>query len=200
MSGAAKKVVPGNADVSIYEIMERCALSEDDERQLQGVRRIEGHDLHQHAVLARGGRSPAAHERAGVQDRLRRVQQLPAAEAHRVIRQADHSQHRHEHDRERRARPSRSSRAPAFRTRCCTPRISIRRRRTWFASARWSSSARRFRSAVIGLSDHTTDNVACLGAVALGASIVERHFTDRHVPRRPRHRLLDGREGVPRAD
>src|SRR6187402_1947047 len=35
MSGAAKKVVPGNADVSIYEIMRRCALSEDDERQLK---------------------------------------------------------------------------------------------------------------------------------------------------------------------
>jgi N-acetylneuraminate synthase len=32
---------------------------------------------------------------------------------------------------------------------------------------------------VIGLSDHTTNNVACLGAVALGASILERHFTDR---------------------
>jgi sialic acid synthase SpsE len=30
----------------------------------------------------------------------------------------------------------------------------------------------------IGLSDHTTDNIACLGAVALGASILERHFTD----------------------
>ena len=27
MSGAAKKVVPGNASVSIYQIMERCALS-----------------------------------------------------------------------------------------------------------------------------------------------------------------------------
>src|SRR5215216_5726509 len=35
MSGAAKKVVPGNATVSIYEIMQRCALSEGDEKQLQ---------------------------------------------------------------------------------------------------------------------------------------------------------------------
>ncbi len=35
MSGAAKKVVPGNAKVSIYEIMRRCALSEDDERKLK---------------------------------------------------------------------------------------------------------------------------------------------------------------------
>jgi sialic acid synthase SpsE len=35
-----------------------------------------------------------------------------------------------------------------------------------------------FPDAVLGLSDHTTDNFACLGAVALGASILERHFTD----------------------
>ena len=34
MSGAARKVIPGNADVSIYEIMERCALSEQDEWEL----------------------------------------------------------------------------------------------------------------------------------------------------------------------
>jgi len=30
----------------------------------------------------------------------------------------------------------------------------------------------------IGLSDHTLTNASCLGAVALGASILERHFTD----------------------
>jgi len=35
-----------------------------------------------------------------------------------------------------------------------------------------------FPDAVVGLSDHTTDNLACFGAVALGASILERHFTD----------------------
>jgi N-acetylneuraminate synthase len=35
-----------------------------------------------------------------------------------------------------------------------------------------------FPDAVVGLSDHTTSNLACLGAVALGASILERHFTD----------------------
>ncbi|MDC0269653.1 N-acetylneuraminate synthase family protein [Synechococcus sp. AH-551-N23] len=38
--------------------------------------------------------------------------------------------------------------------------------------------AKTFPNAVIGLSDHTIDNLACLGAVALGASILERHFTD----------------------
>ena len=35
-----------------------------------------------------------------------------------------------------------------------------------------------FPNAVIGLSDHTISNLACFGAVALGASILERHFTD----------------------
>ena len=35
-----------------------------------------------------------------------------------------------------------------------------------------------FPNVVIGLSDHTTSNLACFGAVALGASILERHFTD----------------------
>ena len=35
-----------------------------------------------------------------------------------------------------------------------------------------------FPDAVVGLSDHTTSNYTCLGAVSLGASILERHFTD----------------------
>jgi N-acetylneuraminate synthase len=35
-----------------------------------------------------------------------------------------------------------------------------------------------FPELVFGLSDHTLNNNACLGAVALGASILERHFTD----------------------
>jgi N-acetylneuraminate synthase len=35
-----------------------------------------------------------------------------------------------------------------------------------------------FPDTVFGLSDHTLNNNACLGAVALGASILERHFTD----------------------
>ena len=35
-----------------------------------------------------------------------------------------------------------------------------------------------FPDAVVGLSDHTTSNYTCLGAVAKGASILERHYTD----------------------
>ena len=35
-----------------------------------------------------------------------------------------------------------------------------------------------FPDAVVGLSDHTTSNYTSFGAVSLGASILERHFTD----------------------
>ena len=35
-----------------------------------------------------------------------------------------------------------------------------------------------FPNAIVGLSDHTQSNHACFGAVALGSSILERHFTD----------------------
>lgn len=38
--------------------------------------------------------------------------------------------------------------------------------------------AEAFPDAVVGLSDHTLNNATCLGAVAVGASILERHFTD----------------------
>ena len=35
-----------------------------------------------------------------------------------------------------------------------------------------------FPEAVVGLSDHSKDNLACIGAISVGASIVERHFAD----------------------
>lgn len=37
---------------------------------------------------------------------------------------------------------------------------------------------------VFGLSDHTVTNHACYGAIALGASILERHFTDSRITRK----------------
>lgn len=42
-----------------------------------------------------------------------------------------------------------------------------------------SQLAKEFPNALVGLSDHTTNNLACYGAVALGACVLERHFTDR---------------------
>lgn len=45
---------------------------------------------------------------------------------------------------------------------------------------------------VVGLSDHTLDNVAALGAVALGGRIVEKHITvDRRLPGPDHHYALE---------
>lgn len=35
MSNAARKIIPGNADVSIYDVMEQCALNEEEELELK---------------------------------------------------------------------------------------------------------------------------------------------------------------------
>jgi len=42
MSSAAKDVIPGNASVSIYDIMKRCALDEDDEIKLKNYVETKG--------------------------------------------------------------------------------------------------------------------------------------------------------------
>jgi len=52
MTDEAKGIFPPNADVSIWEVMARCALSKDDEIALKNARRSAGHDLHLDAVLA----------------------------------------------------------------------------------------------------------------------------------------------------
>ena len=51
-------VIPGNADESIWDIMARCALTEDEERQIKAAVEIQGHDLPLHPVFA--GRGVAA--------------------------------------------------------------------------------------------------------------------------------------------
>lgn len=43
MSSAAKKVIPGNSSRSIYDIIESCVLSEEDELELK--RYVESRDM-----------------------------------------------------------------------------------------------------------------------------------------------------------
>ena len=42
MNKAAKKVIPGNATISIYEIMERCLLNETEELELKNYTESQG--------------------------------------------------------------------------------------------------------------------------------------------------------------
>lgn len=177
MSSAAMRVKPGNADVSIYEIMQRCALSENDEKQLQKY------------VETRGMTFISTPFSRAAADRLQGMN-VPAYK----IGSGECNNH-----------PLLKHIAgfgkPIILSTGMNTIFSVRKAVEIFESANVPYAlmhttnlyptpphlvrlgamvelGRAFQKAVIGLSDHTTDNVACLGAVALGASILERHFTD----------------------
>lgn len=177
MSGAAKKVVPGNATVSIYEIMARCALSEADERELQ--RYVEANGM----IFISTPFSRAA------ADRLRGMD-VPA---YKIGSGECNNYPLLKH--------IASFGKPIILSTGMNTIESVRKAVDIFEAANVPYALMHttnlyptpphlvrlgamvelknaFPNAVVGLSDHTTDNIASLGAVALGASILERHFTD----------------------
>lgn len=177
MSGAAKKVVPGNADVSIYEIMQRCALSESDEIELQQF------------VESRGMIFISTPFSRAAADRLRKMN-VPA---YKIGSGECNNYPLLKH--------IASFGKPIILSTGMNTIDSVRKAVEIFEAAgvpyalmhttnlyptpphlvrlgAMVELKNAFPNAVVGLSDHTTDNVACLGAVALGASILERHFTD----------------------
>ena len=178
MSEEAKFVIPSNADISIYEIMSNCALSEDDEFKLMQ------HIQSRNVIFISTPFSRAAAER------LKRFD-VPAIKIgsgecnnYPLIDYVAHmgkpviiSTGMNTIDT---VRPSveilRAAGIPYALLHCTniypTPPELVR----LGAIAKLREA---FPDAVIGLSDHTTSNYTCLGAVALGASILERHFTDR---------------------
>jgi sialic acid synthase SpsE len=177
MSEAAKRVVPGNASVSIYEIMARCALSEDDEWRLREY-------VHERGMIFIS--TPFSRAAA---DRLEKMD-VPAYK----IGSGECNNYpllRH----------IASFGKPVILSTGMNTIESVRKAVDIFTAARvpvallhttnlyptpphlvrlgaMSELANAFPDHVFGLSDHTTDNLACIAAIALGASIVERHFTD----------------------
>jgi N-acetylneuraminate synthase len=177
MSGAAKTVVPGNADVSIYEIMRRCALSESDELRLRDYVHTQG------MIFISTPFSRAA------ADRLARMD-VPAFK----IGSGECNNYpllRH----------IAAFGKPVILSTGMNTVASVRKAVAIFDEVQvpvallhttnlyptpphlvrlgaMSELAAAFPDKVYGLSDHTTDNLACIAAVALGASILERHFTD----------------------
>lgn len=177
MSGEAKSVIPGNADVSIYEIMERCALNEEDETKLKEYVESKG------AIFISTPFSRAAAlrlERMGVpaykigsgECNNYPLLDLIASFGKPIILSTGMNDI-----------PSIEKSVNIFRkhqTPFCllhttnlypTPDHLIR-------IGAMEELQQAFPDAVVGLSDHSIDNLACLGAVAAGASVLERHFTD----------------------
>lgn len=178
MSDEAKLVIPGNADVSIYEIMARCALSEADERALMK------HVQQRGAIFISTPFSRAAADRlvefdipafkvgSGECNNYPLIKHIARFGKPAIISTGMNSIES--------VRPSveilRKAKIPYALMHCTnvypTPPELVR-------LGAMSQLKEAFPDAVIGLSDHTTSNYPCLGSVALGASILERHFTDR---------------------
>lgn len=177
MSGAAKKVIPGNADVSIYEIMEKCSLNEEDETALKKYVESKG------MIFLSTPFSRAAAERlekmnvAAYKIGSGECNNYPLLEhiasfnkpvilstGMNTIKSVAKSVKIFEDKNVPLALLHTTNLYP-------TPVHLVR-----FGAMQELSKA--FPENVFGLSDHTLTNHACLGAVALGASILERHFTD----------------------
>lgn len=178
MSDEAKSVIPGNADVSIYEIMARCALSEADEIKLKNYVESKGmifistpfsraaaHRLERMGVMAYKIGSGECNNYPLIKLIASFGKPIILSTGMNTIASIQKS-----------VDIIRQAGVPYALLHCTniypTPYEDVR-------LAAMNELADKFPDAVVGLSDHTLDNYACLGAVALGASILERHFTDK---------------------
>jgi N-acetylneuraminate synthase len=177
MSDEAKQVIPSNADVSIYEIMARCALNEYEElslmRHIQSKNCIFISTPFSRAAADRLERFnvPAYKIGSGECNNYPLIRHIAKAGKPIILSTGMNSIDS--------IRPAvdvlREFKIPYALLHTTniypTPPELVR-------LGAMNILQSEFPDAVVGLSDHTTDNLACFGAVALGASILERHFTD----------------------
>lgn len=178
MSDEAKSVIPGNADVSIYEIMARCALNEADEIKLKEYVESKGMifistPFSRAAALRLHKMDIPAYKIGSGECNNYPLIKLIASFGKPIILSTGMNSIAA-------IRKSvdiiRAAGVPYALLHCTNVYP------TAYSDVRLGAMnqlAAAFPDAVIGLSDHTLDNYACLGAVALGSSILERHFTDR---------------------
>ena len=178
MSSAAKEIIPGNADISIYEIMERCALSEKDEIKLKEYIESKG------AIFISTPFSRAAVDRlermnvcaykvgSGECNNYPLIEYIASLNKPMIISTGMNSIKSVAKTVEI-VKTYNISYALLHTTNIYpTPAKLVR-------LGAMQQMQQAFPDAEIGLSDHTTSNLACFAAVALGANILERHFIDR---------------------
>lgn len=177
MSAAAKTVIPGNADISIYEIMKRCALSELEERILKeyveskgmifistpfsraAANRLESFDV------------PAYKIGSGECNNYPLLEHIAVFGKPVILSTGMNS-------------IESVKKAVAIFDKAKVP-VALLHTTNLYPTpihlvrlGAMQELHEAFPDKVFGLSDHTLNNNACLGAIALGASILERHFTD----------------------
>jgi len=177
MSGHAKTVIPGNSDKSIYEIMEDCSLSEDEEIALKEYIEKKGMIF-----------ISTPFSRAAV-DRLIKMDvpafKIGSGECNNFPLLEYISSFK---------KPIILSTGMNTMNEVGTAIGIFKKADVDFAILHTTNLyptppnlvrlgamqeiAEKFPGIIYGLSDHTVTNHACFGAVALGASILEKHFTD----------------------
>lgn len=178
MSKEAKKVIPGNANVSIYEIMKRCALSEEDEIRLKQYvedkgmiylstpfSRAAADRLEKMGVVAYKIGSGECNNYPLLEHIANFGKPIILSTGMNNINSVKKAVDIFERYKIKYALLHTTNLYP-------TPTHLVR-------LGAMQELQQHFPNAIVGLSDHTTNNLACFAATALGASILERHFTDR---------------------
>lgn len=177
MSDEARKVIPGNATVSIYDIMEKCALSEDEERELKEYTESLGMEF----LSTPFSRAAAERlERLGVKaykigsgemNHYPLLDYVASFGKPMIVSTGMNSIE----DIKKAVQILENRKVPyaLLHTTNLYPTIPELVR-----LGGMQQIMREFPNATVGLSDHTTNNFACIAAMALGAKVVERHYTD----------------------
>ena len=177
MSIEAKSIIPSNADVSIYEIIERCALSESDEFKLmtyinqRGAIFISTPFSREAANRLAKFNVPAFKIGSGECNNYPLIKHIVKFGKPIILSTGMNTIET--------IKPAvkilQDSNISFALLHCTniypTPPELVR-------LGGIEILQKEFPDAVVGLSDHTTSNYSSFGAVALGASIIERHFTD----------------------
>ncbi|WP_066219231.1 N-acetylneuraminate synthase family protein [Formosa haliotis] len=177
MSAAAKQVIPGNANISIYDIMARCALNETDELALKtyveskGMIFISTPFSRAAADRLQGFNVPAYKIGSGECNNYPLLEHIAQFGKPVILSTGMNT-------------IESVNKAVAIFDKYDVPVALLHTTNLYptpihlvrFGAMQELHAA--FPDKVFGLSDHTLNNNACLGAVALGASILERHFTD----------------------
>ena len=177
MSHLAKEVIPGNADISIYEIMKRCALDEKDETKLKEYVESKG------MIFMSTPFSRAA------ADRLERMGVSSYKIGSGECNNYPLIEHVAAFGKPMIVSTGMNTIASVQKTVEILERFSVPYALLHTTNlyptppelvrlGGMQALQDSFPNAVVGLSDHTVSNLACFAATALGASILERHFTD----------------------
>ncbi len=177
MSLEARDVIPGNADISIYDVIKNCSLSLDEELQLaeyvrsKGLIYISTPFSFEAVDFLELIDIPAYKIGSGECNNYPLVEVIASKKKPVIMSTGMNSIES--------IAPSveifRKYKTPYVLMHCTnlypTPEKLIRLNSILDLKAAYPD-------AVLGLSDHSLTNYPCLGAVALGASVLERHFTD----------------------